>query len=62
MTKYVVETKSPDGSWRPLPYTFDSQSQAEQFIVDEIPEGYPARIVRIDYARKSRPWHESSSR
>ena len=46
MTKYLVETKPPEGAWHPLSYTFDTQSQAEQHIVDEIPEGYSARIVR----------------
>jgi len=42
---FTIETRDGGGTWKPLPYTFDSQSQAEQFLVNEIPETTEARIT-----------------
>ena len=48
MTKFIVETHHPENAWLPVPREFDTQAQAEQFIVDELPDNLPARITRGD--------------
>lgn len=52
---YIIETRGDGGTWNPRPETFDTISQAEQHIVNEIPETVEARIVREGQEEAGRP-------